>query len=278
MRCPSCEREDPEGLSSCTGCRRRSRSSDDRVRDARPAARGPLPRALRDPGPARAGGHGHRLQGPRPLARRGGRDQGAPSRLRARPAHGPALQVGDPPRAPRAPPQRLHDPRLRGGGRPALHLDGAHPGSGPEADRPRAGRAADRPRLRRAPPGGRRPPGRPRGGHHPPRPEDAEHPPRAERGGAPHGLRHRQAGGLRRGRDRHRPGRGDAGVHEPRAGPGAEARRPHRRVLAGSRRLRDPHRAGPVQGRDPDLDDPQAHPRPAAPRRPTGGPAAARAA
>src|SRR6185436_12904071 len=105
-----------------------------------PPARRPLRFPLRDPGTARAGRHGHGVQGARPQPGRGGRHQDPAPGLRAGPAHGRPLQVRDPARPPRAPPERLRDPRLRRGPGPLLHLDGIPGRRRPQAPAPRAGR------------------------------------------------------------------------------------------------------------------------------------------
>ena len=132
--------------------------------------------ALRDPEPARQGRHGHGLQGPRPHARRDGRDQGAARRVREHRRDGQALPPRDQARAQGLAPQRLPHPRVRRGRRRALHLDGVRRGHRHQAARARQGRL---PRagggVRRLDPDRRRPAGDPRRRHHPPRPQDLEH-------------------------------------------------------------------------------------------------------
>ncbi len=208
-------------------------------------------RALRDPGPARARGHGHGLPGVRPRARRDRRDQGAPARHGARVgARGAALPLGDPPGAPRPAQERLLGVRRRRGPRPALHLHGARGGGEPGAGRARDRRAAPRRGLERRAAGRRRSRRDPRGGRRAPRPEDGQPDARPEGRRARDGLRHRQAARGERGRhgDGHRQPDGDARVHEP----GAAARRgrglPRRPLLARRRDLRAVHRRASRSG------------------------------
>ena len=129
MICPSCKAPNDDLAEACFTCGR-AVGPDAGVDHRRP---------LRDPEPPRQRRHGHGLQGPRPDARRDGRDQGPARRVREHGRDGAALPPRDQAR-PQGPHRNVCGIHEYGedAGHP-LHLDGVRRGHRPEAARARGG-------------------------------------------------------------------------------------------------------------------------------------------